>query len=720
MEAVVVSESAQSDPRIQALDQAPFGLIWADAAGHVHAANAIFRRWCPTASSLQQCFIELSPRRWAALLHAPGDSGGSLFLSLRCADGTVQSVELRHPHADEADTRGLLPLLVSPLEERNSLAAIEALQRDVLESVALGRPLQAVMDLLCRRVEAMAPELMCSVLSVDEAGRVHPLAAPSLPASYSQALDGVPIGPKAGSCGTAAWRREPVQVLDIASDPLWDDYRALALGYGLAACWSSPIMLGPERVAATFALYYRKPRAVQELHRRMVEACTQLCRVALVHDENRQQIERLAYYDGVTGLPNRTLFGERGRQALHLAHRQKSGAALLLLDIDRFKTINDSLGHAAGDEVLRAVAERLGQCLREADTLARMGGDEFAILLPGCDATAAMLVAGKLQQALQPALKLEAHTIPSLAASIGIANYPEDGPELDDLLKHADIAMYEAKRDGRGCARFFQKAMNQALDERMLLETALRRALSNHALTLQFQPKLRLSDEQLVGVEALLRWTDPVAGVVPPDRFIPLAEECGLINALDAWVLEAACQQLAAWRAQGMQVPGIAVNCSALRFYQDDVAAHVGQQLARYGLAPEDLTLEVTERLMLDEDNRSRAQLQTLHTMGVRISVDDFGTGYSSLSYLKRLPVCELKLDKSFVRDLETDADDRALASAVIGIGQALGLTVVAEGVETPGQRRLLAEAGCEVAQGYGLGRPMTAAALQDWIRHRG
>ncbi len=596
-------------------------------------------------------------------------------------------------------------------------AAIDHLQRDVLEAVALGRPLTAVMDLLCRGVEALAPEVLCSVLSVDAQGHVHPVAAPSLPTAFSAALEGLSIGPQAGSCGTAAWRREPVEVVDIATDPLWAEFRALALPQGLRACWSTPVILGTDDVVATFALYYQEPRAAAPFHRRMVEACTQLCQIAFMHDRHQREIERLAYFDGVTGLPNRTLLADRAGQALRLAQRSGTPAALLLLDIDRFKTINDSLGHAVGDQVLKHISRRLLGALRDSDTLARLGGDEFVVLLSGCSAEDAMLVANKLRAALEAPIPLDgSHARVQMTASIGVCAFPKDGQDLDQLLKNADIAMYEAKRAGRDCARFFLHAMNQALDERLDIEAALRHALSHHLLQLHFQPKVRLDDRRLVGVEALLRWHDAQRGWVPPDRFIPVAEESGLINALDAWVLAESCAQLARWRSQGIVVPGLSVNVSPQRFHQDDVAAHARALLARHGLAASDLTLEVTERLMLDDTSRPREQLQQLHEMGVGVSVDDFGTGYSSLSYLKRLPVTELKLDKSFVRDLEQDADDRALSSAVIGIGRSLGLTVVAEGVETDGQREILLSMGCDAAQGWLFGRPMAAEALAGWI----
>ena len=713
--------SASANPLlIQALDDAELGLVWVDAQGRLQHSNKRFAGWAGMPGTLDQCFPGLHTGAWSALLSRPAGQAQSLHLGLKTADGELLSTELRfHSLGENPAADALTVLSISPLGDAQLRSAIDLLQRDVLEAVALSRPLQVVMDLLCRRVESLAPDVICTVLAVDEQGRVHPLAAPSLPASFSAALDGVPIGPKAGSCGTAAWRREPVEVADIARDPLWEDYRVLALAYGLAACWSTPILRADQRVGATFALYYREPRPVVPFHRGMVEACAQLCQVALRNDEHLRQIERLAYYDNVTGLANRRLFADRARHDLLISSRQGSPTALLLLDVDRFKTINDSLGHAVGDEVLRQLAQRLGPCLRDSDTLARLGGDEFGVILQGSTAADAMHAADKLLAALQPPLDLPGQAPLSLSASIGIANFPEDGGDLESLLKNAEIAMYEAKRAGRNCARFFLHAMNEALGERLQMEAALRQALSQGCLQLHYQPKLRLADGRTMGCEALLRWRHPEWGPVAPDRFIGVAEECGLINALDAWVLEQACAQLARWQQAGVALPEVAVNVSPLRFYQDDVAAHVGQLLQQHGLRAEQLTLEVTERLMLDDNARTRGQMQRLHEMGVRISVDDFGTGYSSLGYLKRLPVSELKLDKSFVRDLETDPDDRALATAVIGIGRALGLTVVAEGVETAAQQQVLEQVGCDMVQGWRFGHPMPAEALEEWLRQR-
>lgn len=594
---------------------------------------------------------------------------------------------------------------------------IETLQRETLEAVATGLPLEELMKGLCQRVETLAPEVICSVIAIDPLSRLAPLAGPSLPTEYSAALVGLPIGPTAGSCGTAAWRREPVEVSDIEHDPLWADYRELALQHGLRACWSSPVIMPDGRVAATFALYYREPRSASPAHRAMVQACLQLTQIAFAHHERDRRIHTLAFYDEVTGLPNRSLFSARARQALELASRQAAPLAVLMFDLDRFKTINDAFGHGVGDQLLVQVGRLLATRLRTGDTLARFGGDEFAVLLPGCDVAAARHVAVKLHEALVEPILLESGVRQQQSISIGMAVYPQDGEDVDTLLRHADVAMFEAKRAGRATTRHFIGQMTEALEERMRVEAALQSAWSQRAFALHYQPKLRLLDGALVGVEALLRWNVPGERPVPPDVFIPIAEECGLVNAMDAWVLEQGLTQLAAWRAAGIDVPGLAVNASPTRFYRDDVVAHTTELLARHGLQASQLTMEITERLLLGRDSRSAEQLEALHAMGVRLSVDDFGTGYSSLGYLKRLPVTELKLDRSFVRDLETDTDDRALARAVISIGSALELQVVAEGVETPAQYDFLCSEGCTAGQGWLFARPMPADAFEAWYR---
>ena len=697
------------------------GTVWLDAQGRVVLANEHFAGWAgraPAALAGQPlaAFVDgVTPELW----QDSRPDAAPPRVSMPAPSGRPRILEVR-ARPVQHDGRELTALLLLPIADRVEAEDIDGLQREVLESIALGRPLRSVLDLLCRRVEALAPEVACSVLLVEKNGTVTPIAGPSLPPAYVDALHGAPIGPRAGSCGTAAWRREAVEVTDIATDPLWADYRSLLHLLPMAACWSTPIISGNGEVVATFALYYREPGAAPPFHRRMVEACVPLCRVALQHEANRTEIERLAYFDPLTGLPNRRLFSDRARQTLQMAVRVQAPGALLLFDIDRFKTTNDSLGHSAGDEVLRETARRLQAEIGDNATVARLGGDEFAAVLPRCSPVEAMHAAERLRHALAAPLRIAGMQI-EVSVSIGIALFPQDGVEFERLVKNAEMAMYEVKRAGRGASRFFTSMMNDVVAQRMQMESALRQALAARGLALHYQPKMQLDGSGCAGVEALVRWTDPELGAVPPDRFIALAEECGLIGAIDAWVLETACAQLAAWQRDGVPVPSVSVNVSPLRFHSDDVPAHVRRLLSLHGLKPCALMLEVTERVMLSDDERTRVDLRTLHEMGVRLSVDDFGTGYSSLGYLKRLPVSELKLDKSFVSDLEREASDRALADAVIAIGHALGLQVVAEGVETPGQRELLARAGCTLAQGFLFTRALPADELVAWLeRERG
>jgi len=692
------------------------GVIWLDADGRLRRVNDTVRAWSGDSVELQQLLPLLDARRWQDW--AAQGFATVLSLGLRQRNGALMLVQAQ---LEPAPDGGYLLCLWSSLRT-GERAAIDALQRSVLRAVATAQPLGAVMDLLCREVESLAPEVVCSVLLVDAEGRLHPLAGPSLPPAYSEALEGAAIGPQAGSCGTAAWRREAVEVSSIASDPLWANYKHLALAHGLAACWSTPILLDEgSRVAATFALYYRQEQAIADYHRHLVNACTQLVRVALLHHEHEARIERLAYFDGITGLPNRALFLQRADAHLRRLRDDGEPAALLLMDLDRFKAVNEVQGHAVGNEVLRRVAQQLARCLPGQDTLARLGDDEFVVLLPRADRAVAAQTADAICAALAEPLQLSRGQPLRIGVSVGWSAFPGDGEQPEALLKHADIALNHAKLAGRHCARGFNAAMASELQEKAWLEAELQQALQRHELQLHFQPKLCLASGALLGAEVLLRWPHAERGFIAPDHFIPLAEEIGLISEIDAWVLEAACAQLQAWRADGLALPALAVNVSAPRFQHADVVAHLQALLQRHELAPQAITLEVTERLMLDEtqDRRAVAQLQQLRAMGVGVSIDDFGTGYSSLSYLRRLPISELKIDRSFVNNLVDNSDDQALTAALVTMAQALKLRLVAEGVETQAQAELLLQLGCEAAQGYWLSRPLAAPAFAAWCRAR-
>jgi diguanylate cyclase (GGDEF)-like protein len=532
---------------------------------------------------------------------------------------------------------------------------------------------------------------------------------------YSRAIEGLSIGPLTGSCGTAAYRGKPVLVTDINHDPLWADYKELAGNAGLRACWSIPVRNSCGRVAATFALYFRECRGPDTLHAHLVTAGTHLCMLALEREEARQAIRRMAYYDGLTGLPNRNLLLARAQRTIAEVASEQAELAVLFVDLDRFKQVNDALGHAAGDELLQVMAQRLSSVLREPDIVGRLSGDEFVLVLPRRSATQVTRFLERLKRVLSFPASI-AGTSVVLSASIGISLFPGDGQDMESLLQCADIAMYQAKRAERGSFSFFLEEMNRIAQSRLILETALRLALAGEGLELEYQPQINLHSGTLVGVEALARWVHPTLGIVSPERFIPLAEECGLINELSQWVLQAACGQLAQWREQGLTVPSLSINLSPINFHNLNLAAQITQQLQRYELQAADLCVEVTEGVLLSNSPGTEQTLKELHALGVRLAIDDFGTGYSSLGYLRHLPISELKLDKSFVDDLERDASCRALSESVIGIGRGLSLLVVAEGIEHAAQRDILKAQGYEVGQGFFFSVPLPSEAFRQWL----
>ncbi len=434
---------------------------------------------------------------------------------------------------------------------------------------------------------------------------------------------------------------------------------------------------------------------------------------------NEARIAYLAHHDPLTGLPNRALMQDRLSQSLARAHRERTMVGLLFLDLDRFKMINDSLGHHAGDRLLQQVAERVRTCVRDSDTICRQGGDEFIIVLNDMPNTRAPArVAEKILGSLAEPFDVDTHRI-GTSFSIGIAVYPNDGRDPESLMKNADTAMYHAKESGRNTFRFFTEAMNANALERLQLESALRQALERNELTLYYQPQVSLKDGMVVGAEALLRWQHPQRGFISPARFIPIAEESGLIVPIGRWVLREACRQARAWEKQGLPPIMMAVNMSALQFRRDNVVAMVREVLEETGHEPDRVELELTESLLMENAGEVLSTIQQLKGLGVRLSIDDFGTGYSSLSYLKRFAVDRLKIDQSFVRDVPVDSDDAAIVRAIIQLGEALKLDVIAEGAETIAQVEFLRREGCTEAQGYYWCPPVPPGVFESML-HRG
>jgi len=427
--------------------------------------------------------------------------------------------------------------------------------------------------------------------------------------------------------------------------------------------------------------------------------------------ESQDKLDHLAHHDALTGLPNRLLFHDRLQHAMVRAARAGQQLAVVFIDLDRFKTVNDTLGHHVGDELLKHVAVSLSSCLRDGDTLARLGGDEFIVMLENVDGEqGARAVGEKLMQVFERPVLVSDYEL-FVTGSVGISLFPRDATDLNVLIRNADVAMYQAKAKGRNGYQLYAPSMDGEGVERLRLEALLRRAIEKNEFRLVYQPQVEIDGGALIGVEALVRWHNPELGSVPPVRFIPLAEDIGFIQQLGAWVLEEACRQMVRWEAAGLAVPKMAVNLSGRQFDRGSVAPQVAAVLAESGLAPQRLQLEVTESVIMNTGDALQ-YINDLHAVGVELAIDDFGTGYSSLAYLKQLPVQTLKIDRSFIRDIATDVNDEAIAIAIIQLGKSMNLSVIAEGVETAEQASFLLRHGCNRAQGYLFGKPLAPEDL--------
>lgn len=434
---------------------------------------------------------------------------------------------------------------------------------------------------------------------------------------------------------------------------------------------------------------------------------------------SEEQVRYLAHHDVLTGLPNRSVAERRLREAMQRSAQTGNPVGVLFIDLDRFKTINDSLGHQTGDELLKRVAQRLSMSIRENDTVSRFGGDEFVVLLDGISGSGeALQIAQRLMASLREPYSVGTTEL-NVSSSVGIALFPQDATDIDELMRHADAAMYEAKAGGRDSIYFFTRDLNDRAQQRLQIELLLRNAVARDELRLVFQPQVDAFDGTLTAVEALLRWHTPELGDVSPSIFIPLAEESRLIVPIGEWVIDEACRQLADWRARGLEVGVLSVNLSAVQLLDPGLLPALRASLSRHGVPADQLELELTESTLMESTEQRLRQLHAMKALGVKLSIDDFGTGYSSLSYLSRLPMDKLKIDRSLVQNMLAEPKDRAITEAIIALAHRLKMTVVAEGVETAELRVALAESSCDAIQGYHTGRPMAPAALEDWMAGR-
>ncbi len=581
----------------------------------------------------------------------------------------------------------------------------------ILERLSLGGELNEVLNLVASYLEQVNPEFLSSIMLLDDKGeRLFIVAAPNLPEKYAKGIDGARIGLGVGSCGTAAATGEEVFVEDIATHPYWARYRDLPLEAGLHACWSFPITERSGQILGVFGIYRRKPGLPNASQMESIRQAHHLAVVAIERNRIEEKLRLQASIDGLTNLPNRSHFNQRLREELQRTARSGIGGALLFIDLDRFKEVNDSLGHEYGDSLLIEAARRIRNQVRVTDLVARLGGDEFVIILSeiGNDSTQAARIAQTIVEALEVPFDLDGHQA-FVSASIGIACFPTDAAQADSLLSCAGQAMYAAKEMGRNGFCFFTPSMQQSAELRLRLSRDLRGALAGDQLTLHFQPIVDAAG-RLIKAEGLLRWRHPELGEVPPAQFIPIAEEGGLIGGIGDWVFQQAALTARAWRDKlpdGRGACQISVNMSPRQFVKEGGESGWLDYLAAIELAPHHIGVEITEGLLLDDRMHVAERLEGFRAAGLEIALDDFGTGYSAMAYLKKYPIDYLKIDRSFVRDLVTDGGDAAITEATIVMAHKLGLRTIAEGVETAEQRDMLLRFGCDMLQGFYFAKPM-------------
>jgi diguanylate cyclase (GGDEF)-like protein len=588
---------------------------------------------------------------------------------------------------------------------------LEGEQR-VFERMAAGAELKPVLEEIARLCERHSQRhTLYAVLLANASGdRLDVIAAPNLPPDYFKLADATPVSADSNPCGVAAWSKKPVMVEDFATDPRWAAISKEALALGLRAGWSLPILSQRGKLLGTFAAYADAPVRPASQDVALMERFAHLARIAIEKHQAERTIERMTNYDGLTGLPNRSLLLDHLDEVL--LREGNPSTALLLFNLDSMKQINDTLGYEFGNRCIQAVATRLSADLGELAMLARVGGDEFgAVLVVQDEQRLAALARTLLEDITQP-LDIDDRTV-FLTASLGVSIGPVHGDDADTLFKHADVALHRAKQRGRNGFQFFEAAMNAPAARRVALLGELRHALERGEFQVHYQPQVETVSGEMTGAEALLRWDSPAQGEVSPSEFIPLLEETGLILTVGEWVLDRVCRDRVELQEAGVSPPRIAVNLSARQFMQPDLAERIEATLKRHHVSPEGLTLEITESLLMRDPADAERVLRRLKDIHVMISLDDFGTGYSSLAYLKRFPVDELKIDRSFVSGVSHTTADAAITDTVIRLAHNLGMQALAEGVEHEAQRAFLELHGCDRIQGYLTGRAMDVDAFR-------
>ena len=627
-------------------------------------------------------------------------------------DGREIPIEIAFSQADIGGET-LFVGFMRDVTERKRSSDLMANQNRILKMISSGSSLDATLAEIARLVEEHSRCLGCAVQVLPDASDRAEGTGSTRPSSPTTILP-LPSDQSSASLNGHGYLTRTTIALE--ADPALTELYVTAKKYNAALCRLWPIIGRQKQLVAYLAILYRNEETVSDAENSLAPSACELAGLAIENKKSDERIRYLAHSDELTGLPNRAHFLQMLSQALARGARFKTKIGVLFVDLDRFKNINDSHGHEAGDKVLREAAFRLRGAVREVDLVARLGGDEFVILAEDIgDSQVLGGIAQKLIEQIALPFDIDGDHF-HLTASVGISTYPDDGEDLYELIKNADIAMYRVKELGRNGHQFYAEQMSEDSRERIVLEAGLRHVVERNELVLHYQPKLDLLTGEITGVEALVRWQHPELGLLGPLKFIPLAEETGLIVAIGQWVLQTACRQLAEWIQHGVSPLRMAVNLSARQFRYGRLFEDVHDALTRYDLSPNLLELEVTESLVMDNPPRAVELLGRFKAVGITLSMDDFGTGYSSLANLKSFPFDYVKVDRSFVRDIVIDPHDAAISRAIIAMAHVLHLRVIAEGVETQEQLDFLRDHGCDEIQGYHFARPMPATAMQEFL----
>ncbi|RDE18250.1 EAL domain-containing protein [Motiliproteus coralliicola] len=671
---------------------------------------------------------ELDPTfdTWSSLVH-PEDMAQVRKKAAHYVTGKLDSfeVEMRMRHKDGnylfirsrafklIDAEGRATRLIGThvdITDKKRSEIFDKQTTKILEMIAKGESASEIYDQIALLYESRHPGMRCSMLELEGDTLLHG-GAPSLPQVYCEAVNGLKNGPEVGSCGTSTYTGKRVIVEDIHTDPKWAELKQYALPHGLRSCWSEPIKNSSGLVLGAFGMYYNHAATPNEEELNDLQSAARLAGIIMEREHNHKRMRELAYRDALTGLASRDYFHLSLEEQLQRSEHGQHRFSLLYLDLDNFKTVNDSLGHDVGDQLLQEIGRRLKQACCETDFIARLGGDEFCIILHDIvdDYYSAKVAERCLSFIAEPYLLKGREIIPS--CSIGIAHFPADGDNLQALIKAADTALYEAKDQGKSRYAFYKTELTDKAEYQLQLELYLRESIQQQQLSLIYQPKMDIQTGHLVGVEALLRWQHPQLGEVAPSDFIRVAENIGMIKSLTEWVIQTVCNQLASWKQQGLAPIQAAINVHPNHFLDQDLISSLESSLNDTGISPAELELEVTETVV-QTNIENLSAFQRLKALGISLAIDDFGSGYSSFASLKHMNIDVLKIDKHFIDDILNDRKAQLLVGSMIEMGHNLGYKIVAEGIETPEQHELLKELNCDLGQGYLFSEPVVASEI--------